>query len=193
MKANRRLRVIAGDVGGRRLEAPAGDRTRPTTDRVKESLFSHLGTAVDGASVLDGYAGSGALAIEALSRGAKRVVLVDRAKSARSVICRNLTAMGMTDRATVIGATLEGALAAEPPSEAPFDLVFVDPPYDEPTSALERVLELLAGREWTGGHARIVTERPIDAGAASPPTDWDTTWSRATGGTLVSVLTRLAP
>jgi len=188
-----RLRVIAGEVGGLRLAAPKGDRTRPTADRVKESLFSSLGSAIEGASVLDGYAGSGALAIEALSRGARGAVVVDRAAAARSVMRANLATTGMTDRASVLGGALESVLAAEPPPEAPFDVVFLDPPYDEPAVALERVLALLADPEWTAAHARIVVERAVGSEGLTPPPGWDATWTRTVGSTLVSVLARPVP
>src|SRR4051794_32309683 len=120
----RALRVVAGSVGGLHLVAPKG--ARPTTDRVKESLFASLGDVLHGADVLDLFAGSGALAIEALSRGAARAVLVDRDRHAVEAIRANLTTTGFTDRARVHSGPVAQFLHRVAP-EAPFDLVFLDP------------------------------------------------------------------
>ena len=122
------MRVIAGALGGRKLVAPRGTGTRPTSDRVREALFSALGS-VQGCSVLDLYAGSGALAIEALSRGAARATLVERAAAALSVLRRNLAELQIADRCQVVGAPLGRSLHALE-RHAPYDLVLVDPPYD---------------------------------------------------------------
>src|SRR5687767_7683772 len=101
--ARPRLRVISGTAGGRRLVVPPGTTARPTTDRVKESLFAALGDErLRDASVLDLFAGSGALAIEALSRGAARAVLVEQDAAAVAAIERNLDATGFLERARVL-------------------------------------------------------------------------------------------
>ena len=127
----RGLRVIAGTAGGLPLVAPRGDRSRPTTDRVKESVFAALGPdRLEGVAVLDLYAGSGALAIEALSRGARHAVLVDRDRLAVDACRRNLASTRFQDRARVQASTVGAFLGAGPPAEAPFGLVFVDPPYE---------------------------------------------------------------
>jgi 16S rRNA (guanine966-N2)-methyltransferase len=119
------MRVIAGAFRGRTLQAPRGQRTRPTADRVREAVFSMLGP-VDGLRVLDLFAGSGALAIEALSRGAAEAVLVERDPRALAAIERNLEATG-----AAAAVSRRDALAwLRAYREAPFDLVFVDPPYD---------------------------------------------------------------
>jgi 16S rRNA (guanine966-N2)-methyltransferase len=121
------VRVVAGDLGGRRLEAPPGRRTRPTADRVREALFSMLGS-VEALRVLDLFAGSGALGIEALSRGAGAAVFVDRDPRAVAAIGRNLAAVGVegaVHRADVLAFLRWGSARWA----APFDLVFVDPPY----------------------------------------------------------------
>jgi 16S rRNA (guanine966-N2)-methyltransferase len=119
------VRVIAGAFKGRTLTAPRGQRTRPTADRVREAVFSMLGP-VDGLRVLDLFAGSGALAVEALSRGAADAVLVERDPRALAAITRNVEATGAaaTVRRRDVLAYLRGG------SDGPFDLVFVDPPYD---------------------------------------------------------------
>jgi 16S rRNA (guanine966-N2)-methyltransferase len=135
------VRVIAGTAGGRRLVTPKGDRTRPTADRVRESLFSSLQPRLPGARVLDLFAGSGALAVEALSRGAAHATLVERARPALAAIRANLETAGVEDRATVVAADLPGALARV---DGPFDLVFLDPPYALDRDVLEAVLARLA-------------------------------------------------
>jgi 16S rRNA (guanine966-N2)-methyltransferase len=121
------MRVVAGDLGGRRLVAPEGTSTRPTTDRVREAVFNSLGSAglLEGALVADLYAGSGAIGIEALSRGADRCVFVERDRAALRALHDNLDALDLVDRAKV--------LAADAPSVAATidaDIVFADPPYD---------------------------------------------------------------
>ncbi len=187
------MRVIAGEVGGLRLVAPKGDRTRPTADRVKESLFSALGGRVDGAVVLDLYAGSGALAIEALSRGARSAVLVDRAHPATVAIRANLSTTRMIDRARVVRRSVEALLRDQPPPEAPFDLAFLDPPYGQPIGGLAMALGVLGESPWSAPEARIVVERAPDTAPPPWPSGWDVTWERVSGGTIVSVLARLAP
>lgn len=123
------MRVVAGEVGGRRIETPPGDATRPTSDRVREAVFNALESmgAVEGARVLDGYAGSGALGIEALSRGATHVTFVDADAGARQVVTDNLHVLDLDDRAAVMGG--DGTAAVERPPEGGWDLVLLDPPY----------------------------------------------------------------
>ena len=120
------MRVVAGELGGRRLTAPRGSATRPTADRVREALFSILGD-VSGAHVLDLYAGSGALGIEALSRGAAAATFVDSDAAAIATVRRNLADLGLD-----ASVHRRDALAwlADTADERAFDLVFVDPPYD---------------------------------------------------------------
>jgi 16S rRNA (guanine966-N2)-methyltransferase len=121
------VRVVAGALRGRRLRAPQGRRTRPTADRVREAVFSMLGS-VEGMRVLDLFAGSGALGIEALSRGAGAALFVDRDPRAVAAIHRNLEALGV--EGTVRRADALAFLASRGVRRAaPFDLVFVDPPY----------------------------------------------------------------
>ena len=125
------MRIIAGEFRGRRLDAPKGDGTRPTTDRVRESLMSAVHSArggFDDARVLDAFAGSGALGMEALSRGAASAVLCERDRGAADVVERNLRTLGLgRDRARLV----RGDVLKRPPAPmaAPFDLVFLDPPY----------------------------------------------------------------
>jgi 16S rRNA (guanine(966)-N(2))-methyltransferase RsmD len=122
------MRVIAGALGGRKLVAPRGSGTRPTSDRVREALFSALGS-VEGDRVLDLYAGSGALAIEALSRGAERATCVERASTALRALQRNVEELELGASCQVVGLPLCRALAAVA-RHGPYDLVLVDPPYE---------------------------------------------------------------
>ena len=139
------MRVIAGRYGGRRLQAPPGAATRPTSDRVREALFSVLGDRVAGARVLDLFAGSGALGIEALSRGAAEATFVDSAPAAIRAVRANLEALGAD--AEVRRADARRFLGSAPAAVRQYDLVFLDPPYrlagrlgGELTAALPAVL-----------------------------------------------------
>jgi 16S rRNA (guanine(966)-N(2))-methyltransferase RsmD len=121
------VRVIAGRFGGRTLVAPAGAATRPTADRVREALFSVLAD-VEGDAVLDLYAGTGALGIEALSRGASHATFVENGRGALKALRQNIHALALGDVTTVLPIAVERALRA-PPWQQGFDLVFLDPPY----------------------------------------------------------------
>jgi len=124
------MRVVAGVAGGRRLQAPAGRKVRPTSERVREALFNALGSldAVAGATVLDLFAGTGALGIEALSRGATSATFVDADVQSVKVIKENLASTGMADRAKVVHADVFRFLA-DSPLVPPVDIAFADPPY----------------------------------------------------------------
>jgi 16S rRNA (guanine966-N2)-methyltransferase len=150
------MRVVAGRLGGRRLAAPPGRGTRPTSDRVREALFSTLGP-LDGERVLDLYAGSGALAIEALSRGAGSALLVERDPRAVAVIRANLDALGLAEPAvTVHAGPARAALRNASARADTYDLVFLDPPY---RSAPELGRELSAALgPLLSGDGRVVTE-----------------------------------
>ena len=123
------MRIVGGNFGGRVLKAPAGADTRPTSEKVREALFNILAhrVLVDGAHVLDLCAGSGGLALEAISRGAAHATLVEKAKPALTAIRENVAALGVGDRVTIV-ADDAVAVAARPP-EIPWRIVFVDPPY----------------------------------------------------------------
>ena len=124
------MRVITGRFKGRQLKAPDWAGLRPSADRLKETLFNILALRVEGARVLDGFAGSGALGIEALSRGAVEVVFIERDPRAVSLIEANLAHCGVRGGYVMIRGALPGALAHVPASQR-FDLVLLDPPYDE--------------------------------------------------------------
>jgi 16S rRNA (guanine966-N2)-methyltransferase len=149
------MRVVAGRFGGRSLVAPPGRSTRPTSDRVREALFSILGPdSVEGARVLDLFAGSGALAIEALSRGALDAVLVDSSTAAVAAIRRNLSALGVD--AEVRRQDALSYLRAASRDARQYDLVFLDPPYRH-ANALGRELSTALGPV-LGAAARVVAE-----------------------------------
>jgi 16S rRNA (guanine966-N2)-methyltransferase len=155
------MRVIAGSARGVPLRAPAGHRTRPTPDRVREALFSRIAADVPGAVVLDLFAGSGALGIEALSRGAQYAVLVDRDRRAVRVIEANLAAARVRARARVVQGDAH-KLVASPALLAghPYgDLVFCDPPYAEPLTRVTGLLERLHRAGLLAADALIVLER----------------------------------
>ena len=150
------MRVIAGTHRGRRLVAPAGTGTRPTSDRVREALFSILGP-LDGHVVLDLFAGSGALGIEALSRGATRAVFVERAPAALAALRANLEAVGAEPAvASVVPGDARGALRAARRSRDTYDLVFLDPPYRRATLLAGELSRALPGVLAAGG--RVVSE-----------------------------------
>ncbi len=152
-------RVISGHARGRRLSTPAGSTTRPTSDRVREALFSSLESALsgfDGAIVLDLFAGSGAVGLEALSRGAEGVVLVESDQRAAAVIRANVAAVGLPG-ATVVTAKVESYL--QRPPDHRFDVVFLDPPYDLPAADVTVLLGALADPRWSKANGWIVVER----------------------------------
>ena len=157
------MRVIAGSAGGRRLRVPAGSGVRPTADRVREALFSSLGDRVEGAVVADLYAGSGALGIEALSRGARRAVLVERDRSALQALRYNLRVADVEGAAVVVASTVE-RFCTEPRRALgegcePFDLVLVDAPYAAAAGALAALLQTLDAAGVVGPQALAVLER----------------------------------
>ncbi|MBX5469857.1 MAG: 16S rRNA (guanine(966)-N(2))-methyltransferase RsmD [Thermoleophilaceae bacterium] len=147
------MRVVAGELRGRRLHAPPGRSTRPTADRVREALFAILAD-VSGASVLDLFAGSGALGIEALSRGAARAAFVDSDPRALATVRRNLAELGI-EAAVVRRDALAFLRGPEHPG-APYDLVFLDPPYSSGPHMAARLEELLPAV--LSEEATIVTE-----------------------------------
>src|SRR5476651_754095 len=122
------MRVIAGTLKGRRLKAPSWDGLRPTSDKLRETLFNILAPRMAGARVLDGYAGTGAVGIEALSRGAADVTFVDESRRAQALIAANLEHCDVTKGYAIIPTGLTRALATLP-ADATFDIILLDPPY----------------------------------------------------------------
>jgi 16S rRNA (guanine966-N2)-methyltransferase len=147
MRYGDKVRIVGGSLSGRVLRAPGGAATRPTSEKVREAVFNILGNllgSVDGDRVLDLFAGSGALGIEALSRGAAHATFIDAARPALIAIRGNLRALGLEDRAEVVAGDAVASVARQPPA-APWRLVFVDPPYRSELAA-RAVLALPSGR-----------------------------------------------
>ena len=157
------MRIVAGEFRGRQLSTPAGDTTRPTAARAREALFAILAD-VNGERVLDLYAGSGALGLEALSRGAEQLVLVESSKAAQQAIRSNLQNLGVGARATLLPLRAEAAFKALE-RLGPFSLVFADPPWADAQAAMV-ILEKLASTSLLAPAARLVLEHA----ARTPPT-----------------------
>ena len=145
------IRIIGGELKGRRLDTPDWEGLRPTSDRLRETLFNILMHRIDGARLLDGYAGTGAVGIEALSRGAAHVTFVEHDPRAEALIRKNLARCGVSDQHVIIRARLAGAARQLP---GPFDIVFLDPPY----GAAELVGGLDAGAPLVGKEGLLVIE-----------------------------------
>jgi 16S rRNA (guanine966-N2)-methyltransferase len=181
-------RIIAGAARGRRLAVPGGTRTRPTSDRAREGLFATV-TAVhgplSGAGVLDLYAGSGAIGLEALSRGAGRVVLVESDPAAARVIRANIAVVGLpgahlvTGRvATVLG---RGPLAGPAFDGPAFDVVLADPPYAAGEQEITQMLTALQALGWLAGGALVAVERASRSGPVAWPAGYAADRSRRYG------------
>lgn len=152
-------RIIGGTAGGRRIKAPTGDSTRPTSDRVREALFSAIDAGIGslvGLRFLDLYAGSGAVGLEAMSRGAGLVTLVEHDRRTAALIRQNVKKLGFA-QVEVITSTV-GRAVAHPP-RAPYDLVFLDPPYALATDLVVDDLRNLVRHDWLTTEALVVVER----------------------------------
>lgn len=175
------MRVVAGSLRGRAIEAPEGDATRPTTDRAREALFNALNSlgAIDGAQVLDLYAGSGALGIEALSRGAASCTFVERDRRALDAIRSNISHLGIADRSKVVAGDVSTLLAGL----RRFDLVLADPPYD--FDDWGRLLSLIA--PCLASDALVVAESGREL---APSDEWKVVRSKRYGRAWVTFLRR---
>ncbi|WP_228976884.1 16S rRNA (guanine(966)-N(2))-methyltransferase RsmD [Streptomyces sp. DH12] len=175
-------RVIAGAAGGRRLAVPPGNGTRPTSDRAREGLFSTweslLGT-LDGIRVADLYAGSGAVGLEALSRGASHVLLVEADARAARTVRENVRALGLPG-AEVRTGRAEQATAGPAPAE-PYDAVFLDPPYAVPDDDLREILLTLRAQGWLAQDALVTVERSTRGGEFGWPEGFEPLRARRYG------------
>lgn len=171
------MRIIAGTAKGRRLLVPRGREVRPSSDRVREALFSRLGDAVRSARALDLFAGTGALGLEAASRGAGSVLLVEKSPVAADQLEANLRLLG-AKAVTVRRADALRLLAQGPQAggAAPFDIVFIDPPFGQ--CLVAPVLERLRGGGWLAPRARVYVEQESGLPA---PADWDIVRERIGG------------
>jgi 16S rRNA (guanine966-N2)-methyltransferase len=124
------VRIISGQYGGRKIEAPDNSRTHPMGERIRNALFNSIGTEVEGANVLDAFAGTGSVGLEALSRGAKKATFVEKDRIASKILAKNITSLDAEDRATIIRTSVSNWLGTSEPGI--FDLIFADPPYHDP-------------------------------------------------------------
>ncbi|HEY7627475.1 MAG TPA: 16S rRNA (guanine(966)-N(2))-methyltransferase RsmD [Ilumatobacteraceae bacterium] len=172
------IRVVSGEFGGRKLQVPEGLATRPTTDKVRQAVFNSLDSAglIDGAAVADLFAGSGALGIEALSRGAATCVFVERDRAALQALRANLAALALGDRTTVVASDV----LAWVPAMRGVDLALVDPPYE--FDAWDQLLSVLQVPYVVAEAARQIT----------PSVGWDAVRARRYGRTWVTQLERVA-
>ena len=185
-------RIIAGSRGGRRIAMPPGDRTRPTTDRVREALFSAIaawaGTAATPPeqslahlAFCDLYAGSGAVGLEAASRGAHPVLLVERDRRTAQLTKDNAKALGLAVDVTI--SSVEQVL--QRPPARPYDVVFADPPYELDTSAVNAQLQQLVANRWVAPGSLVVAERSRRTPDLTWPEAAARCWSRAYGETVL--------
>ncbi|MCS6771230.1 MAG: 16S rRNA (guanine(966)-N(2))-methyltransferase RsmD [Kiritimatiellae bacterium] len=180
------MRITSGLLRGRQIQVPRG--IRPTQDRVRQAIFSALGESVVGARVLDLFAGSGSLGLEAISRGAARVIWVEVDPAAASIIRRNVAGL-CTGAGSVVCADV--FLWLRRAHLEPFDLVFADPPYDPHRSYrwLEKTLPLLEERSIVRNGGLLIFEMSASEKAEGRP-GWDLIWDRRYGGTRVSMFRR---
>jgi 16S rRNA (guanine966-N2)-methyltransferase len=176
-------RIIAGTAGGRRLAVPPGQGTRPTSDRAREGLFASVTAArgtLSGAAVADLYAGSGAVGLEALSRGAARALLVEADPRAVAVIRANVATLGLPG-ARVLTGRVAAVLSRGPGPDGPRDLVFADPPYAVPGDEVTAVLTALAASGWLAPGALVVIERATRSGPLTWPAGYTPDRARTYG------------
>ncbi len=177
-------RIIGGALAGRRLAVP-GSGARPTTDRVREAMFSSLDHRIPDwrdCRVLDLFAGSGALGLEAVSRGAAHATFVERDRAAVRTLRSNIAALAVAQRCTVVAAD---ALRWRPPADAPFDLLLADPPYDVPATVIAGALARLDACGALSAGALAAVERPARDAADPLPTHWVRADRRRYGATTI--------
>ena len=184
-------RIIAGSLGGQRLATPKGVSTRPTSERVREALFSavtswlgHDGSAVDalsGLAVADFYAGSGAVGLEAISRGADNVFLVESDRATADLIRANAAKLKV--RAAVRTGSVEQVVRDQP--QRPFDVLWLDPPYAVSSDQVDQVLQNLVSQGWLAKSALVVVERSSRSQPPSWPESITDTWFRRYGETTL--------
>ena len=177
------MRVIAGTAKGVRL-APVPGGTRPLSDRAREGLFSSLGETIQGARVLDLYAGTGATGIEALSRGASEAVFVESSPEATATIRENLKRTNLTRSARVLRRDAARALSGH---IGRFGLILIDPPYDEPVPRVERLLGEIAGRGLARPDCRVVLTRRSESYTPVIPVNWQPDRQLSYGDSVVLV------
>jgi len=181
------MRIIAGASKGRKLATPKSQSIRPTSDRVKESLFNILGSEVEGKVVLDLFAGTGNLGIEALSRGAERVIFVEKGRKALQLIQRNIAQIGLEGRVEIIPRDANRAIGILMEKGEIFDLILMDPPYEK--GLIKRTLLKLISHPIYATGSILVIEH--DRREPMPDTleGWNLVRERRLGDTVISFLT----
>lgn len=180
-------RIIGGSAGGRRLSTPSGEATRPTSDRVREAIFSsleHDTGSLAGRRFLDLYAGSGAVGLEAVSRGAAEAVLVEGDRRVVGVIRSNVEALGFA-AVSVLAARVERLVTSPPQDGGAFDVAYLDPPYTVSTEKVVSVLAELRRNSWLAPDALVVVERSSRSPALTWPHGYEPARSRRYGETSV--------
>jgi len=180
------MRIIAGTFGGRRLHPPRGPAIRPTADRVREAIFSIIGPAVAGAEVLDLFAGTGAMGLEALSRGAARATFVDQSRHAVQLIRLNVELCRTSDRVSVIQGSASEVIRRLAAQREAFDLIFIDPPYGRNT--IQQILRILG--EVARPETMVVAEHGSRDLLPVQLQEWSQTEERHYGDTMVSFYIR---
>ncbi len=181
------MRIIAGEAKGRHIKAPRGCRTRPMRDFVREAVFSMLAERVTGAAVLDLFAGSGSLGLEALSRGAREAVFVDRGGEPCRIIQENLDMLGMSDRGKVVRADILDYLRKSARRRPPFNLIFIDPPYRIDLRYRQEILKRLAEGGFLAPSSVVIMEAPLRSATPLPPAGVRHLERRRYGETAVDV------
>ena len=182
------MRIIAGAVRGKQLKAPPGLHTRPTTDRVKEAVFSIIQFQVPGARVLDLFAGSGQLGLECLSRGAESCLFCDNDRAALRAVGQNITACGVQDRCTVFAGDFRSAVAGHSPGS--FDIILLDPPYGG--KILEDALRAVEQFDILAARGIIVCESACGDKVYIPAAPYEKLREYRYGSTAITTLMRNA-
>jgi 16S rRNA (guanine966-N2)-methyltransferase len=180
------LRIIGGQLRGKKLSPVRTAAVRPTSDRLREAVFNILSGSIEGTVVLDLFAGTGALGIEALSRGARKAVFVDHSRDAVALISRNLRLCRLENRSTVIRWDITRNLNCLNGDDQTYDLVFLDPPYD--CGLIVPTLQILCRDRLLGSDAHLVVEHAASEGFSSAPESLVIADTRKYGKTLVSFL-----
>lgn len=182
------MRIVAGIARGRKLQVPRGKDVRPTADRVREALFSYLGYHVENAIVLDLFAGSGALGLEALSRGAKQATFVEVSKAHLDILYENIKGIGLESQSRVLRRDAKSALSLFENEKAQYNLIFLDPPYA--SQLLEQSLELIQKTDILKQNGLIIAEHSKNSVFHLPDT-LHITRTRSYGNTSVTTIEKL--
>ncbi len=181
------MRIIAGELKGRKIKAPRGRATRPMRDFVREAVFDMLGELVNGARVLDLFAGSGSLGLESLSRGAEEAVFVDRGREPARIIQENLDNLGVGSRGKVVRSEILEYLRRYGSPERPFNLIFIDPPFKIDVNYRKELLKKLSEGGFLSPAAVVVMEAPLRSSVTEPPPGLEFRERRKYGETAVDI------